>query len=166
MWPCGWKHIKGAAMLIRMALGAMFSAILAMTTVAIFAQSEMVDTSKPTPVTGPAKKTASGVSYWDIKEGTGATAMKGQTVSVHYTGWFTNGKKFDSSIGGKPLPFKIGAHEVIRGWEEGVAGMKVGGKRQLKIPPELGYGSRGYPGAIPPNATLIFDVELISIDSK
>ena len=153
-------------MLRRAVLGAAVSAILAVAAVAVFAQGGKVDTSKPTPVTGSAKKTASGVSYWEIKVGTGATAMKGQTVSVHYTGWFTDGKKFDSSVGGKPLPFKIGAHEVIVGWEEGVAGMKVGGKRQLKIPPELGYGSRGYPGAIPPNATLIFDVELISIDSK
>ena len=141
-------------------------AILAVTAAAIFAAGGQGNTSKPTPVTGPAKKTASGVSYWDIKVGTGATAMKGQTVNVHYTGWFTNGKQFDSSIGGKPLPFKIGAHEVIAGWEEGVAGMKVGGKRQLKIPPEMGYGARGYPGAIPPNTTLIFDVELISIDGK
>lgn len=145
-----------------MSSGAVLAAILAVTALGIFAQAA----SKPTPVTGPAKKTSSGVSYWDIKVGMGATAMKGQTVNVHYTGWFTNGKQFDSSIGGKPLGFKIGAHEVIAGWEEGVAGMKVGGKRQLKIPPEMGYGAKGYPGAIPPNATLIFDVELISIDSK
>lgn len=146
--------------------GIVLTAVLAVTALGIFAQGAKVDTSKPTSVTGPAKKTSSGVSYWDIKVGTGATAMKGQTVNVHYTGWFTNGKQFDSSIGGKPLPFKIGAHEVIAGWEEGVAGMKVGGKRQLKIPPEMGYGAKGYPGAIPPNATLIFDVELISIDGK
>jgi FKBP-type peptidyl-prolyl cis-trans isomerase len=142
------------------------SAILAVTAMVIFAQGGSADTSKPTPVTGSAKKTSSGVQYWDIRIGTGATAMKGQTVTVHYTGWFTNGKKFDSSIGGKPLPFKLGAHEVIQGWEDGIAGMKVGGKRQLKIPSELGYGSKGYPGAIPPNATLIFDVELISIEGK
>ena len=146
--------------------GIVLSAILAVTAAAVLAQGAKVDTSKPTPVTGKPMKTKSGVSYWDIKVGTGATAMKGQTVTVHYTGWFTDGKKFDSSIGGKPLPFKIGAHEVIPGWEDGVAGMKVGGKRQLKIPSELGYGAKGYPGAIPPNATLIFDVELISIDSK
>ena len=130
--------------------GILLSAILALSAVALFAQSAKVDTSKPTPVTGPGMKTKSGVRYWDIKEGTGATAVKGQTVTVHYTGWFTDGKKFDSSIGGKPLPFKIGAHEVIQGWEDGVTGMKVGGKRQLKIPSELGYGAKGYPGAIPP----------------
>jgi FKBP-type peptidyl-prolyl cis-trans isomerase len=124
-----------------------------------------VDTSKPTPVTGPAKKTSSGVSYWDIKVGTGPAAMHGQTVTVHYTGWLTNGKQFDSSIGGQPFQFTLKSG-VIQGWIDGVQGMKVGGKRQLKIPPELGYGAKGAPGAIPPNATLIFDVELLSIDSK
>lgn len=146
--------------------GMVLGAILAVGALTAFAQATKVDTSKPTPVSGPPMKTKSGVSYWDIKVGTGATAMKGNTVTVHYTGWFTNGKQFDSSIGGKPLPFKIGAHEVIPGWEDGVTGMKVGGKRQLKIPSELGYGAKGYPGAIPPNATLIFDVELISTDGK
>ena len=142
------------------------TAICAVTAIAAFPQSATVNNSKPTPVTGKPKHTPSGVSYWDITVGTGETAKNGQTVSVQYTGWFTDGKKFDSSVGRRPLPFKIGEHKVIAGWEEGVAGMKVGGKRQLKIPPELGYGSRGYPGAIPPNATLIFDVELVSIDSK
>jgi FKBP-type peptidyl-prolyl cis-trans isomerase len=161
------KDIKGAEMLKRVKFsGIMLGAILAVGALTAFAQATKVDTSKPTPVSGPAMKTKSGVSYWDIKVGTGATAMKGNTVTVHYTGWFTNGKQFDSSIGGKPLPFKIGAHEVIAGWEDGVAGMKVGGKRQLKIPSELAYGAKGYPGAIPPNSTLIFDVELISTDGK
>jgi FKBP-type peptidyl-prolyl cis-trans isomerase FkpA len=166
MWQCGWIHIKGAGMLRRTVLGAMFSAILAVTALAVFGQGEKVDTSKPTPVTGPAKKTASGVSYWDIKVGTGDTAKKGQTVTVHYTGWLTNGTKFDSSVDRKePFQFTL-LSGVIQGWIDGVQGMKVGGKRQLKIPPELGYGPRGAGGVIPPNATLIFDVELLSIDRK
>jgi FKBP-type peptidyl-prolyl cis-trans isomerase len=117
----------------------------------------------PTQVTGEGTKTKSGLQYWDIKVGTGPEAQKGQKVTVHYTGWLTSGKKFDSSIGGKPFPFRIGSGNVIKGWEEGVAGMKVGGKRQLRIPSELAYGARGYPGVIPPDATLIFDVQLVGI---
>ncbi|HLW55097.1 MAG TPA: FKBP-type peptidyl-prolyl cis-trans isomerase [Candidatus Angelobacter sp.] len=117
----------------------------------------------PTKVTGKGTTTADGLQYWDIKVGTGASATSGSKVHVHYTGWLTNGKKFDSSVGKATFPFTLGAGQVIKGWDEGVAGMKVGGKRQLKIPPALAYGAQGYPGAIPPNATLIFDVELISI---
>ena len=117
----------------------------------------------PTKVTGEGTKTASGLQYWDIKQGTGATAASGQTVLVHYTGWLTTGKKFDSSVGGKPFKFRIGAGDVIKGWDEGVAGMKVGGKRQLRIPPDLAYGAKGYPGVIPPNSTLVFDVQLMGV---
>jgi len=117
----------------------------------------------PTKVTGEGTKTASGLQYWDIKQGTGATAASGQTVLVHYTGWLTSGKKFDSSVGGKPFKFRIGAGDVIKGWDEGVAGMKVGGKRQLRIPPDLAYGAKGYPGVIPPNSTLVFDVQLMGV---
>ena len=117
----------------------------------------------PTKVTGDGTKTASGLQYWDIKEGTGPVAQKGQTAKMHYTGWLTNGKKFDSSIGSEPYAFKIGQGEVIKGWDEGVLGMKVGGKRQLRIPPDLAYGSKGYPGVIPPESTLIFDVQLMSV---
>ena len=118
----------------------------------------------PTKVTGDGTKTSTGLQYWDIKVGTGRTADRGNTVKVHYTGWLTNGKKFDRSVGGQPFQFRIGAHQVIAGWEEGVTGMKVGGKRQLRIPPDQAYGKEGYPGAIPPNATLMFDIELLRVD--
>lgn len=117
----------------------------------------------PTKVTGKPTTTADGLQYWDIKVGTGATAVSGKKVTVNYTGWLTNGKQFDSSVGKKPFPFTLGAAQVIQGWDEGVAGMKVGGKRQLRIPPDLAYGARGYPGVIPPNSTLVFDVELLGV---
>lgn len=117
----------------------------------------------PTKVTGKPATTSDGLQYWDIKVGDGATAKSGQKVTVNYTGWLTNGKQFDSSVGKKPFSFKLDNNEVIKGWDEGVAGMKVGGKRQLRIPPELGYGSRGFPGVIPPNSTLVFDVELLGV---
>jgi peptidylprolyl isomerase len=119
--------------------------------------------SGPTKVTGDPTQTPSGLEYWDIKLGTGPTAQKGQTVKVNYTGWLTTGKKFDSSVGAPPFEFTLGAGEVIKGWDEGVDGMKVGGKRQLKIPPDLAYGDRGAAGVIPPGATLIFDVELLGV---
>jgi FKBP-type peptidyl-prolyl cis-trans isomerase len=126
-----------------------------------FAQT---DTSAPTKVTGKPKTTPGGAQYWDITVGTGAQASSGKTVKVNYTGWLTNGKKFDSSVDrGTPFSFKLGAMQVIKGWDEGVNGMKVGGKRQLKIPPEMGYGAQGAGGVIPPNATLIFDVELLDV---
>ena len=122
-------------------------------------------TSGPTKVNGQPTTTASGLQYWDIMVGTGATAAPGNTVKVHYTGFLTTGEKFDSSRDrGEPFSFPLGTGQVIKGWDEGVAGMKVGGKRQLRIPPELGYGAAGAGGAIPPNATLIFDVELLGVD--
>ena len=118
----------------------------------------------PTKVTGKSTTTPSGLQYWDITVGTGATAVAGKTVKVHYTGWLTTGKKFDSSLDrGMPFSFPLGGGKVIKGWDEGVAGMKVGGKRQLRIPPELGYGPRGAGNVIPPNAILIFDVELLAV---
>ena len=116
----------------------------------------------------PPITTLSGLIINDTRVGEGETAVAGQQVSVHYTGWLfyggERGKKFDSSKDrGDPFIFPLGQGHVIKGWDEGVAGMKVGGKRQLTIPPELGYGARGAGGAIPPNATLIFEVELLGV---
>jgi FKBP-type peptidyl-prolyl cis-trans isomerase FkpA len=100
----------------------------------------------------------------DLVVGTGDTAVSGRRVSVHYTGWLTSGRKFDSSLDrGAPFEFPLGGGRVIQGWDEGVAGMKVGGKRRLTIPPELGYGPDGVGGVIPPNATLVFEVELLAV---
>jgi peptidylprolyl isomerase len=114
-------------------------------------------------------KTASGLQYEDVKVGTGASPKAGQTCVMHYTGWLwengAKGKKFDSSVDrGTPFKFQLGRGMVIKGWDEGVATMKVGGKRTLLIPPQLGYGPRGAGGVIPPNATLLFDVELLGIE--
>jgi len=138
------------------------------TVLAVFAMAAahaQTNNAAPTKVTGKGTRTTSGLQYWNIVTGTGATAVAGKQVTVHYTGWLTNGKKFDSSVDrGQPFQFSLGAGQVIKGWDEGVAGMKVGGKRQLRIPPELGYGASGTPGGpIPPNATLIFDVELLDV---
>jgi len=123
------------------------------------------DTSAPAKTKGKAVTTPSGLKYWDLKKGAGSVAKSGDSVQVHYTGWLTDGKKFDSSLDrGSPFVFKLGAGMVIKGWDEGVAGMKVGGKRQLHIPAELGYGARGAGDAIPPNAELVFDVELLGVN--
>jgi FKBP-type peptidyl-prolyl cis-trans isomerase len=120
--------------------------------------------NSPTKVTGDGIKTESGLQYWEIKEGVGPSAKAGDHVKVHYTGWLATGKKFDSSVGtNQPYDFTLGQGDVIKGWDEGVAGMKVGGKRQLRIPPELAYGEAGHPPQIPENAALIFDVQLMAI---
>jgi len=139
-------------------------AVLVIAAVAFFiiqgitGKEEAIETS-PDMVT-----TASGLQYQDLVIGQGEEAMVGDTVSVHYTGWLEDGTKFDSSVDrGQPFEFTLGLGKVIQGWDEGVAGMKEGGKRKLVIPPDLGYGSSGAGGVIPPNATLIFEVELLEI---
>ena len=108
--------------------------------------------------------TESGLQYIDLVVGTGRQAKRGDTATVHYIGWLADGKKFDSSVDRKePFSFRVGAGQVIKGWDEGVGTMKVGGKRKLTIPPQLGYGARGAGNVIPPNATLTFDVELLEL---
>jgi FKBP-type peptidyl-prolyl cis-trans isomerase FkpA len=145
-------------MLIRFACAALALALLA----------TVMPSGRSTAATNQVVEMPNGLKYTDTKTGDGATATPGSKVSVHYTGWLYNndkkGAKFDSSVDrGKPFEFKLGAHQVIAGWDEGVAGMRVGGKRTLIIPPELGYGARGAGGVIPPNATLMFDVELLGV---
>jgi len=136
--------------------------VLLMTAMWLMAQAAP---QHPSSVDGAGVSLPSGLVYWDLKVGTGATAAKGKKVTVHYTGWLLEeGSKFDSSYDrSTPFEFTLGAGNVIKGWDQGVSGMKVGGKRQLRIPPDLAYGYRGQPPVIPRNAYLIFDVELLDV---
>jgi peptidylprolyl isomerase len=135
---------------------------------AVFALGAFAIPTTPTSAQGKTMTTASGLQITDSKVGSGASPKTGQICVMHYTGWLydngAKGAKFDSSLDrGAPFEFQIGMGQVIKGWDEGVASMKVGGKRTLIIPPQLGYGARGAGGVIPPNATLIFDVELLGV---
>lgn len=130
-------------------------------TVFTFAEEKKMSSSE---AAGQVVTTESGLQYIDLVVGTGRQAELGDTAMVHYTGWLANGTKFDSSVDRKePFSFRVGAGQVIKGWDEGVGTMKVGGKRKLIIPPQLGYGARGAGNVIPPNATLTFDVELLGL---
>ena len=142
--------------LVSKTLMAAFAAVVSLT-LAVDARAE-----------APMTTSVTGLQYKDTKVGAGATPKIGQTAVMHYTGWLYNngekGKKFDSSHDrGQPFEFRLGQGQVIKGWDEGVAGMKIGGKRKLTIPPELGYGARGAGNVIPPNATLVFEVELLAV---
>lgn len=110
------------------------------------------------------ERSSNGLYYRDVETGSGETATAGQRVTAHYTGWLPDGTEFDSSRGGAPFQFQLGAGEVIRGWDEGVQGMRVGGTRQLVIPSELAYGPTGAGGVIPPGATLVFEIELVDVE--
>lgn len=135
--------------------------------VGIFVAQATISTANAGGEKGKIVTTKSGLKYEDIKEGSGAAATKGDTVQVHYTGWLANGKKFDSSKDrGSPFSFALAAGQVIKGWDEGVQGMKVGGVRKLIIPSDLAYGAEGRPPVIPPNAELTFEVELLKIRGK
>ncbi|RYX85336.1 FKBP-type peptidyl-prolyl cis-trans isomerase [bacterium] len=148
--------VKSVALSFSLALGA-----LALVSGASFAKpAQKAAPKKATPAT---RTTKSGLKITDLKIGTGAKAVAGKTVSVNYKGTLTNGKMFDQSYGRGPFQFGLGSGQVIKGWDEGVAGMKVGGKRKLVIPASLGYGAAGAGGVIPPNATLVFTVELLGV---
>jgi len=148
-----------------MLLGIVLGAAVVAALVAACAQSQAPSGGGGSSASGGQEvTTASGLKYTDTKVGTGAEAKAGQTAVVHYTGYLTNGTKFDSSKDrGQPFSFPLGGGRVIKGWDEGVQGMKVGGTRKLTIPANLGYGAQGAGGVIPPNATLVFDVEVLDL---
>jgi len=145
--------------------------LLAFLSAGVWAAQDQTTTSKPAAKTGTAQPkpaaqmttTPSGLQYRDMVVGKGAQPKEGDIVVVNYTGTFTSGKVFDTSVGKQPFKFHLGRGEVIKGWDEGVATMHVGGKRKLVIPPDLAYGAGGYPGVIPPNSTLTFVVELLDV---
>jgi len=163
------KNVAGSllALLVVAALGCQQSQSGSTSSSTTTSSASETPAPSTTPSTAPAAGEVTmpnGLKYVDLKVGDGTLAESGKTVVVHYTGWLTDNTKFDSSVDrGEPFSFQLGAGQVIRGWDEGVKGMRVGGKRKLTIPPDLGYGERGAGGAIPPNATLVFDVEVLEV---
>lgn len=148
------------------------AALLALIASGCYQASTTQTATSSTPAVKPAAPAATGqevllaggLKYVDLKVGDGDIAEAGLRATVHYTGWLTDGTKFDSSVDrGQPFAFRVGGHEVISGWDEGVKGMRIGGKRKLTIPPDMGYGANGSPPVIPPNSTLVFDVELLGL---
>jgi len=157
------KHISRGIVPVLLLVGSGSSGSGALSATAVASkEGKAMEPSKDTA--GKEIVTPTGLKYTDLKVGAGAEAKAGDAVQVHYTGWLVDGTKFDSSRdSNRPFRFKLGAGQVIKGWDEGVAGMKVGGKRKLTIPPELGYGRQGAGGVIPPGATLVFEVELLGV---
>lgn len=136
--------------------------LLAITSFAATPKKATKDTKE---TSGKMQTIVEGLQYEELKVGTGAEAVPGKTIEVHYTGWLTNGTKFDSSVDrGQPFKFQLGGGQVIQGWDKGFAGMKIGGKRKLHIDPKMGYGERGAGATIPPNSKLIFEVELLGVN--
>jgi peptidylprolyl isomerase/FKBP-type peptidyl-prolyl cis-trans isomerase FkpA len=161
--------MKNTAMILHRVAGrlALVLALVVLATGCSQSEAPKQDESKPAAATAAPQPgaTVTELKIEDTKVGTGAEAVAGKSVTVHYTGWLTNGTKFDSSKDrGEPFLFRLGAGEVIKGWDQGVVGMKVGGVRKLTIPASLGYGTRGAGGVIPPNATLVFEVELLGVN--
>jgi len=145
----------------------MLARLLSVCALAVLCATAFADTSAPTPTKGMKSVVLpDGLEFFEIRQGTGAEAKSGKKVKVHYTGWLADSKKkFDSSVDRhEPIEFTLGSGMVIKGWDEGIAGMKVGGRRQLRIPAKLGYGERGAGDAIPPNADLIFDCALVGVE--
>ena len=144
---------------------AVILAVLAVSLVLLAEKKELP--AAPTPITGELVQAPGWpLFYFDLAAGTGATAENGQRVKVHYTGWLENGKRFESSLNGRPMSFVLGSGRVIRGFDIGIEGMKVGGKRQLHVPANMAYGMAGSPPNVPPNAKLIFEVELLEVSGK